>query len=143
MPIEITVVLGIGNPAGREDWGIRTEPLSGGPWLKIWMFVVGTVAKNPGVVPTGLTWTRLVGDPSVTTVAWLGMLKAISGFAVVVDASPGALVIVVGEVVDVVVEFEVEPPVVSGVVEVEVVDDVVEAAGVAAAALADVMPETC
>jgi hypothetical protein len=115
VPIEMTDVLGTGNPAGREDCGISTDPVTGGPWLTIRMFEVGTVAKNPGVPFTGLTWTRLVGESIVWIVAWSGMLKAISGF--------GAGVVVVPVVV--------------------AVDDVVDVAVGETGALAEVMPETC
>src|SRR5947209_4970651 len=105
----MNVGVGSGNPAGRDDCGICTEPIIGGPWLTIRMFEVGTVAKNPGLPPTGLTWTMLVKGPRVWIVACWGMLNATSGSGVVEAVEVVDGVVVADGVVVVVVVVEDEP----------------------------------
>src|SRR5258708_2534195 len=112
----MTEVLGVGNPAGRVDRGIRTDPVIGGPWLAIRRFAFGTVAKNPATPSWGLTWTTLVALPIDSIVACRGMLNAIRG-------SGTGVAVPLDEVVE----------------DVGVVEVVVDETG----AVAEVTPETC
>jgi hypothetical protein len=122
----MTVAVGTGKPVGSKESGIKTEPTTGGPWLKMWMFEIGTVARNPAIPFTGLTCTTLVEVPIDWIDACCGMLNATNGSGAAVLAVPdGADGVAVEEEVDVV-----------GVVEaVFVVGELWE--------LMDVMPETC